>query len=127
MAAINFDGSDVRTTPPQPPPKSNEPSMFSSTGRRNPEFFLKAAKYSSSHHITNLTAANEAYRGKSSFPPTIPGQMLSWRTDCFFWKWNRKKFVEIGVNLALINEICQSQIKCQLSIFLNSNPHILTV
>lgn len=77
MAVINLAGSDVFTIPPQPPPKSIVLSTFSSMGLKKPEFFLKAAKYSSSHQMTSFTAAKEAYRGKSSFPPTTPAHILS--------------------------------------------------
>jgi len=42
-----------------------------------PECRLYAAKYSSSSHKHILTDANDAYRGKSRRPPTIPEQIVS--------------------------------------------------
>lgn len=48
-----------------------------------PEFFLCAAKNSPSHHKTDFKEAKEAYRGKSSFPPMMPGQIVSCNIDCW--------------------------------------------
>lgn len=44
---------------------------------------LKAIENSSSSQSTILTAAKEAFLGKSSLPPTTPGQIVSDNTVWF--------------------------------------------
>lgn len=68
---MNLFGSDDLIIPPQPLEKSSvsSHSWFEQLVRR-PEPLRYAATYSSSHHNTNFTAANEACLGKSKRPPT---------------------------------------------------------
>lgn len=65
MSPTNFAGSDDFTIPPHAP----EFAWFSSPAEEvccmKPELCRKAAINSSSHQSTSLTAANDAYLGKS--------------------------------------------------------------